>query len=258
MWEVEATLFLGGVLMHRVMYGILGIGNNGEVTTDPATAVPGEVKFTPEQQKVIDHAIETRLIRERQKYADYEDLKKFQQEQLAKQDKHAQEELEKSKKYEEAKKLYEGQINQHKDLVSKKDAEINDLKISHSLINEINKQNGYAEETLALIKSTAVLDANGNVTIKGRDANGIEVQLPVSEGIKKFLESRPYLVKSTHKAGAGSAGGTTTTTQTNENLNLNDLNAQYAEALSRRDYAKVKELTGKIRGQLQAKGVNLP
>jgi hypothetical protein len=250
MWEVPVSLFLGGVLMHRVMYGILGIGNKGEAEVTP----PPEIKFTPEQQKVVDHVVETRLARERAKYADYEDLSRFRQEHLQKQDKAAQEELEKSKKYEESKKIYETQINQTKELVGKKDAEIQDLRISHSLINEINKQNGYAEETLALVKNTAVLDANGNVLIKSRDANGIEVQLPVGEGIKRFLESRPYLIKSTHKAGAGSSSGTPPPSA-NEAINLNELNMQYAEAMNRRDWKKVQELTAKIRGQLQAKGV---
>jgi hypothetical protein len=245
------TLFLMGVLMHRVLFLIIGLDNRGEVETKTETP---EIKFTPEQQKVIDHAIETRLQREKQKYSDYDELKKFQQEQLQKQDKHQQEELEKAKKYEEAKKMYESQINQHKELVSKKDLELVDLRISHALINEINKQNGYAEETLALIKQQAVLDANGSVTIKGKDANGIETQLPVSEGIKRFLEARPYLIKSSHKAGAGSSGGTPTPIPA-ETLNLNELNAQYADALTRRDYKRVKELTEKIRGQLQAKGV---
>ena len=160
------VLFTGGLIMHRVMYSILGMGNRGEV--EAKEVAPAEIKFTPEQQKVVDHVVETRLARERSKFADYEELSKFKQEQLQKQDKHAQEELEKSKKYEEAKKLYEGQINQTKELVSKKDAEIQSLRINHALINEISKQNGYSEETLALIKDNAVLDANGNVTKRQR------------------------------------------------------------------------------------------
>jgi hypothetical protein len=250
------TLFLGGFLGHRMMYWILGIGNKGEVTTETeidkskGTLLPRPVTT----QEQFDSMIQERINRERAKYADYDELKKFQAEQLQKQDKHAQEELEKAKKYEEAKKNYETQIDQHKEILTKKDIEIQDLRISHALINEINKQNGYAEETLALIKPTAVLDANGSVTIKGKDANGIDVQLPATEGIKRFLETRPYLIKSTHKAGAGSAGGTSTSGSA-ETINLNELNAQYADALNRRDYKKVNELTAKIKSQLQAKGV---
>ncbi len=249
-------LWLCGFFMHRIMYGIIGIGNKGEAGTDtqdqPKTTPLAKPVTTQEQ---FDAMVQDRLNRERSKYSDYEDLKKFHAEQLQKQDKHAQEELEKSKKYEEAKKVYETQINQHKELVSKKDAEINDLRINHALINEINKQNGYSEETLALIKNTAVLDANGNVTIKGKDANGIETQLPISEGIKRFLESRPYLVKSTHRAGAGSAGATATQTTATDNFNLSELTSQLSDALNRRDGKKISELNAKIRGQLQAKGV---
>jgi hypothetical protein len=256
------VLILGGTLMHRVMYAILrsnrkhkallDIRGEVEVKENPAP----EIKFTPEQQKVVDHVVETRLARERSKFADYEELSKFKQEQLQKQDKHQQEELEKSKKYEEAKKLYESQINQTKELVSKKDQEIQDLRINHALINEINKQNGYSEETLALVKQSAVLDSTGNIAMKGKDANGIDVQLPISEGVKRFLEARPYLIKSTHKAGAGSSGATPTP-QMAENASLSDLTTQYSEALTRRDYAKVKELTTKMKSQLQTKGVTL-
>ena len=90
---------------------------------------------------------------------------------------------------------------------------------------------------------------------KGKDANGIDVQLPVSEGIKRFLEARPYLIKSTHKAGAGSSGGTPP--PAGAEMNLNELNSQLAEALNRKDYVKTKELNSKIRGQLQAKGVSI-
>jgi hypothetical protein len=258
---LAGLLFVGGFIMHRIMYTILSwhprwegfLGNKGEVEAGKETTP--EIKFTPEQQKVVDHVVETRLARERSKFADYEDLAKFKQEQLQKQDKHAQEELEKSKKYEEAKKLYEGQITQTKELVSKKDAEIQGLRINHALINEISKQNGYSEETLALIKDNAVLDANGSVTIKGKDANGMDVQLPVSEGIKRFLEARPYLIKSTHKQGAGSSGGTPP--PAGADLDLNTLNSQLAEALNRKDYTKTKELNAKIRGQLQSKGVTI-
>lgn len=250
------TLGIGGVIAHRIMYSILGLNNKGEVDGKGDDAPKGTPLSKPvTTQEQFDAMVSERINRERAKYSDYEDLKKFQQEVLTKQDKHQQEELEKAKKYEEAKKTYETQLNQTKELVGKKDQEIVDLRISHSLTSEINRQNGYAEETLALIRQNAVLDANGNVTIKGKDANGIDVQLPVSEGIKKFLESRPYLVKSNHKSGSGSLGGTPP--PASEQLNLNDLNSQYAEALSRRDYKKVGELTNKIKGQLQSKGVNL-
>lgn len=251
-------LWLAGFLMHRIMYGIIGFGNRGEVASkEPELPKVTDIKLDAEQQKILDSIISHRVSEIKARYNDYDELKKFQQEQLQKQDRHQQEELEKSKKYEEAKKLYENQINQTKELVSKKDSEIQDLRINHALINEINKQNGYSEETLALIKQSAILDSNGSVTIKSKDANGMDTQLPVAEGIKKFLESRPYLIKSTHKAGAGSSGGTPPTGIASMQENLGDITAQYQDALNRRDSQKVKELTTKMRGQLHSKGVNL-
>jgi hypothetical protein len=262
MKELLWTLIGGGTIGHLLMYWSLSIGNKGEVDATTGKekegdGAAGDTKFTPEQQKVIDHVVETRLARERAKYADHDELLNFKKEVLQKQDKHAQEELEKAKKYDEAKKGFETQINQHKELVSKKDAEIGDLKVSHALINEINKQNGYAEETLAMIKQTAVLDANGNVTIKAKDSNGIDIQLPIAEGIKKFLEARPYLVKSTHRAGAGSGAGTQQQAANNDQISLNELNEEYAKAMNARDWKKVQEITQKIRGQLKTKGVNV-
>ena len=226
-----------------------------EATTTPPAGDKVEIKFTPEQQKALDHIVESRLARERASKADYEDLRKFKEESLRQQDAKTQKELEEQKKYDEAKKGYETQVNQHKEIISKKDQEIIDLKISHALTGEVSNQNGYIEETLALLRSSAVL-VDGKTYIKTKDANGIDVQLPVGEGVKRFLEARPHLVKSNFKSGGGAGGGSVPNTNPLAE-DLNTLNAQLSEAMTRGDQKTMNELNKKIRGQLQTKRVSI-
>jgi hypothetical protein len=104
------------------------------------------------------------------------------------------------------------------------------------------------------LKSQAVLDKEGNIRIKGRDANGIEVFDSVEEGIKKFLTSRPHLIKATNKNGGGTGAGNPS------NLNvggddLNSLNAELLKAQANRDMKLQKELTVKLRAKLAEQGV---
>jgi len=219
------------------------------------------IQFTPEQQEFMNKTIDTKYAKWKQdestKYRDYDELQKFKQEHLKEQDAKAQLELEQARKYDEAKKGYETKLNEFGQLVSKKDMEINDLKVSHNLTNEIVRQNGYTEETLALVKMNAVLDANGNVVIKSKDANGMDITVSVADGIKKVLEARPYLVKSTHKAGAGTssgAGGTTDKGGAGQGADdLMTLNSQMQEAMRVGDFKLTNDLKQKIRLKMQAR-----
>jgi hypothetical protein len=230
------------------------LNNRGEGETGTTSA---EIKFSPEQQKAVDHIIETRLARERAAKADYDDLRKFKEESLKQQDAKAQKELEEQKQYEEAKKAYEAQVNQHKEIISKKDYEITDLKIGHTLTNEISRQNGFIEETIALLKQSAAL-IEGNVFIKTKDANGIDIQLPASEGVKRFLESRPHLVKSNFKAGGGGSGSTNTGNVGSEGTEtLSELNQKLADAMARGDNKEMNELNRKIRAKLTTQNVKI-
>ena len=126
--------------------------NRGEVATD------SEVKFDEKQQKAVDSIVQDRLARERSKFSDYEELRKFKAEFEKQQDAKAQQELENAKKYEEAKKGYESKINEYGQIVSKKDQELIDLKKEFQLTNEISKNNGFIEESIALLKNQTVID----------------------------------------------------------------------------------------------------
>lgn len=267
------SLFLGGTIGHLLMrvsgdvpvhfarfYRRVMLCNSGESITD--TKIDGQgvgdLKFTDEQQKFIDKVIDRRVNEVKSKFTDYDDLRKFKSEHDKVRELQTQKELEEQKKYDEAKKTYETQINQHKDLLSKKDLEINNLRIEHKLINEIAANNGYAEESLALLKSSAILDSNGNVVIKGKDANGFDTQLPVGEGVKRFLESRPYLVKSTHKAGAGTASAAGNAgTGDGKTTDHSSLNKELFEAQSRGDFKRAAEIRSQLKQILASKGVSI-
>lgn len=226
----------------------------------------GEVKFTPEQQTAIDKIINSRVGEIKGKYdgmtKEYEQLKQFKTEYEKSQEQRSQEELVKAKKYEEAEGTYKKQIGELSGKLTAKDQEIQNIKIDHSLSIEIGKQNGFTEETLAMIRSSAIVDANGQVLIKTKDANGVDQTVPVADGVKKFLTERPHLVRSSHSNGSGSgAGGKDGSGSGGEQgEDLASLNAQLATAMkSRPDGANLKlraELRGKIQAAMAAKGVN--
>jgi len=211
----------------------------------------GQEKLLPQSQ--VDVIVQDRLAREKAKYADYEDLKKFKTEHEKAQDAQQLKLLEEQKKYEEALKIHNTKLGDLQGLVSKKDAEIQDMKISNALIGEITKQNAYADEAMALLKNTTAIDETGIVYIKGRDANGLDVKHSVEEGVKKFLESRPHLVKATNRSG----GGTPSANGAGAGAGQPDvatLSAEIASALTRGDHKKASELTKKLKSSLTSQG----
>lgn len=221
--------------------------------TKETTATEQEKTFTQTQ---LDTIIQERLSRERSKFADYEDLRKFKTEHEKQLEQATQKELEAKKEYEKLKEGWGKKEQEFQSLITRKDSEITDMKVSGSLMSEIVKQNAYAEETLALIKSQAVFDKENNIRIKGRDANGLEVMLSVEEGIKKFLEQRPYLVKATKRDGGGTpqglGGGAGAATD-----DLNSLNEQFLQAQRSGDYKKMGELKVKMQRGINAQKTKL-
>lgn len=111
-----------------------------------------------------------------------------------------------------------------------------------------------------MLRSNVILDANGNVKVKGKDANGIDVEMPLQDGVKRFLEQRPHLVKSTHKAGAGTganngAGAGGGQSGGGQGEDLNSLNIQLSEAGKRGDLKAISEIRNKIQIQMKAKKI---
>lgn len=226
--------------------------NKGEASTET------KIEFNADQQKYVDSIVQERIARERSKFGDYEELKKFKTEYEKQQDAKNQEELIKQKKYEEAENTYKTKLNEYGQIVSKKDQEIIDLKKEYHLTTEISKHGGFIEESIALLKGNTILDAQGNVKMKTKDANGMDVELPLSDGLKKFYEQRPHLVKSTFKPGAGTGandgGGTGAGAGSGQAEDLNSLNAQLSDAMKARDNKKVSEIKNKITLAMHSKG----
>lgn len=219
--------------------------------------VPG---LTQEQQTHFDKVLQSRVARERDRFGDYEDLKKFKTEFETKESQKQQDELIKQKKFEEAENTYKTKINEYGQIVSKKDSEIQDLKISHALSNEVNANNGYVEESIALLKGNVVMDAAGNIKVKGKDTNGIDVEMSLTDGVKKFLEQKPHLVKSTHTSGAGTGAGNGSGAGagagSGQGEDLNSLNAQLAQAMKGTDLKLRSELRGKISKAMSARNIH--
>lgn len=215
----------------------------------------GVVEIPKELQPAVDKIVQDRLGRERAKFGDYDELKKFKTEFDQTKSQKEQEELVKQKKYEEAEGTYKKQIGDFSEKLTAKDREIQDLKISHHLSTEISKQGGYTEETIAMIKANTVLDANGAVVIKGKDANGVDITMPVAVGVEKFLKERPYLVKGTYKAGSGSGGngGEGGGTGGGQDDTLESLNVKLAEAMRGTDLKLRSELKMKVKAALEKK-----
>lgn len=220
-----------------------------------AEAAKNEKTLTQAQ---VDAIVQDRLAREKAKYSNYDDLVKFKTEHEKNLDAAKQKELESAKEYE---KLKEGWTKKEQELsgvISKKDSEITDMKISSSLMTEIVKQNAHAEEVMALIKSQAVFDKENNIRIKGRDVNGLEIMDSIEEGIKKLLIQRPHLVKVSGKSGGGTGtGGTGGAGAGTGGDDLNSINAEFLQAQQRGDTKRVNELKIKMRALVGAQKAQL-
>lgn len=267
-FQIGIILFSTGIVWHLIMRKSMDIGmairamfSNERGEVEAGGEGGGEVKFTDAQQKHIDKLIAAKAADYHSKLSplqkQLEELGKFKTEFEKSQEQKNQEDLVKQKKYEEAEGNYKKQINEFSGKLSAKDQEIQDLKINHALTNEISRQGGFTEESLAMIRGNATIDAQGNIVIKSKDANGADITVPVADGVKKLLTERPHLVKSSFKGGGGTGsgqgdGGQGSGGGTGEE-SLEALNAKYAEALKGTDLKLRSELKGKIQAALNKK-----
>lgn len=223
--------------LKRFWINLIGADEGGKVSEGK-----GEAKTFAQEE--VDRIVSERLNRERAKYSDYEDLRKFKEEHAKEQDKIKQEELVRQKKYEEAEGTYKKQLAERDALIAQKDQAIQERDIRGTLTNEIIKQNGFVEESLALLRGSAVLTKDGQVVIKVKDANGIEKEVSPEEGVKNFLGQRPHLVKVKTSGGSGTApAGTGAGAGVDD---LATLNTQLAAAMAKGDTKTVGELRKKI------------
>ena len=158
-------------------------------------------------QDRVDAIVEERLARQKSKYSDYEDLQKFKSQHEKELEQATQKELEAKKEYEKLKEGWTKKEQEMSGVITKKDAEIIDMKIGNALMSELTQQNAYLEESMALLKSQAVFDKDNNLRIKGKTADGLDTLHSVTEGVKQFLTVRPHLVKASKLGGGGTPPG---------------------------------------------------
>lgn len=237
--------------------GEIDLGDKTEFTAAEVQALITKQVDTLVQPK-IDSIVTSRLAQERNKYTDYDDLKKYKTEQEAKLQADEQTNLEAKGKFEEAMALHNTKLGELSGVISQKDNTINSMMIDNALTGQIVAQGGYLEESLALLKSSAELK-DGVVVIKGKDANGLDQSFSVADGIKSFLEKKPHLVKASANAGGGNSGGGAGggAEQAGNEGQGNDLTS-LQETLQKQTYANdftgMKETRAKIKAEMVNQG----
>jgi hypothetical protein len=202
----------------------------------------GEKTFS--QKEFDDHMAGLRRTMEReisQKFGDYEDLKAKAQDFEKHKTELETKDLENKKEYDKLKEGWTAKENEYKNMLTQEKESTKRLRVNYELNQEIMKQNAHADAA-QLLQSLAQVDDNGNITIKGKDANGMDTNLSVTEGVKSFLKERPYLVKATGQGGAGTSPGSNGGTGSGENqLGLGDQLMEARKSGDMEKYRKIKQ-----------------
>ena len=210
-------------------------------------------------QPKIDSIVTSRLAQQARKYENYDELVLFKTEHENKTAADEQVRLEAAGKYEEALKANNAKLEELSGVIQSKDTAINSMKINNALTNEIVKQGGYLEESLAMLNASAQLK-DGIVVIKGKDANGLDKDFAVTDGVKSFLEGRPHLVKTNVNAGGGDSGagvGSAGNGSAGEGSDLTSLNALLTKQIYANDGKGIQDTKAKIRALATQQGITL-
>ena len=239
--------------------GELNVGDKTQFTLDEVNEL-----FTKELNTAVDKAIhpkidsivQERLARNDKQYEGYEELKKFKADHETSVAADEKKNLEEKGRYEDAQKISDQKITDLSAVITNKETTISSMTIGNALTTEIVNQNGYLEETLAMLRSSAELK-DGVVTIKGKDANNVDQSLSVLDGVKNFLEKRPHLIKAKAGGGAGTggAGGAGAGGQAgNEGDDLTTLNNLLASQSLNNDIKGATETRTKIKALMVKDG----
>jgi len=210
-------------------------------------------------QPKIDSIVTSRLAQQARKYENYDELALFKTEHENKTAADEQVRLEAAGKYEEALKANNAKLEELSGVIQSKDTAINSMKINNALTNEIVKQGGYLEESLAMLNASAQLK-DGIVVIKGKDANGLDKDFAVTDGVKSFLEGRPHLVKTNVNTGGGDSGagvGSAGNGSAGEGSDLTSLNALLTKQIYANDGKGIQDTKAKIRALATQQGITL-
>ena len=182
-----------------------------------------------------------------EKFSDYEDLRKFKTEHEKSLEAQTQAELEKQKEYEKLKEGWTSKEREYQNKLNEATSQLTNERINNSLVNEVMKQNAFPEAA-KLIRDNVVY-ADGKITIKGRNEQGIETDLSIEEGVKQFLKERPYLVKANTGGGAGTGAGSETGGVANPNTSLGE---QLLQARKSGDSKRAMEIKAQMRAKLNS------
>lgn len=233
--------------------GFLGKLKNCYGENEPPADPPPTKTFTQDDVNRIMAAQRRDL--ESKIPSDYEDLAKFKQEHEKSVTEAEQKRLEDAGKYDELKTGYETKLTDLSGVITQKDATIRDMQIGFSIQNEAAAQNAYPD-AVQLIKDKAVVQEDGSIKIKGKDANGIDTLLDVKTGVEQFLKAKPYLVRAGSTGGSGSStgagqGGTGDATSGD----LATLNAKLSAAMTAGDHKTARETSQEIKKLQASRGV---
>ncbi|NCC41496.1 MAG: hypothetical protein EOM21_19140 [Gammaproteobacteria bacterium] len=185
-----------------------------QTQTEPQKTETAEQKFS---QAEVDRIVQERLNRDRAKFADYEDLRRKASDYEKQQEQLKQMDLEKKQEYDKLKSSWEQKENEYKSMLDKTRSEVQTERVNNALNQAILKSNAYPEAA-QLLRAQSKYNEDGTITISGKDANGMDTDLPIEKGVEQFLRDRPYLVKGGQTTGAGTASGGGTAQTTQENL----------------------------------------
>ncbi len=223
-----------------------GKGNAGEGGEGKGNA--GEAKFT---QADMDRVVQDRLGRDRAKYADYEDLAKFKKEHEATESEAAQKSLEERKEYDKVKDQWGRDKEELQSQLADSKLQIQAGKIGSTLTTEISKQNAYSD-AVELLRPLVKYGEDGSITIRGKDANGMDADLTVAQGVEQFLKDKPYLVKGSGGGGGDTAGGGAGAGGGGEKRNLSQ---ELQNAMAVGDRKKINELKLEIKASHATRGM---
>ena len=194
------------------------------------------------------------------KFADYKELADFKKTHEQTQSEQEKKMLEEKGNYAEAKKGYEKQIGDFQSVIETKNQTISSMQVGYALQSEASIQGAYPE-AVELMRSKAVIQEDGSVKIKGKDANGIDTLLDVKQGVEQFLKEKPYLVKANAQGGSGSGtgagqGGTGGTGGGASGENQASLNDQLAAAMSVGNHKLVAEISQKLKNLQSSRSIS--
>lgn len=243
---IISNLFSNRFVLNRFLFCFGDEPPAGGGSGDP------EKKFS---QADLDRVVQDRLERERKKYGDYDDLKKFKDDHEKNADAQKQKELEDQKKYEELKKGWSDKETNYQKIIADKETENKNLKIDHALSVEISSQNLYPEAK-DVLRTQVTLDKDGMPKMKGKDQYGAETLISLADGIKEFAKQKPYLVRGSANSGGGSPPNPNGNGGGDVTLELAELNSKFLQAVQSGNRKEAEALKVKIQNYFTSKKIS--